>query len=98
MLAHEFWHALPDLQFGTRADGCATRTTGFWTEALPGDGRPWCPVEESLDFGVPTYLMNEAVAIEMEIAATGQDHPGMRPDLIKASNALHQLFGVAGRD
>jgi len=42
--------------------------------------------------------MNEAVAIEMEVAATGLPHPGMRSDLTEAVDTLHDLFALAGRE
>lgn len=97
VLVHEFWHALADVRPGRRPDGALTRTTGFWTEARPAHVETWRPVEETIAGGVPTYLMNEAVAIEMEVAATGRQHPSMRPDLVAALGALHELFAAAGR-
>jgi hypothetical protein len=97
VLIHEFWHALADVRVSHQPDGAISRTTGFWTEVRPAGGRVWRPVDEQLEGGVPTYLMNEAMAIEMEVAATGQQHPNMHPGLVEAVHTLHDLFEVAGR-
>ena len=97
VLAHEFWHALANVRPGRTADGAASRTTGFWTQARPPGGLAWVPVEEEVAGGVPTYLMNEAVAIEMEAEATGREHGGLRPDLLAAGDLLQRLFAAAGR-
>ena len=97
VVVHEFWHALANVQLSSRPDGTTSRTTGFWTEVRPAEGRAWRPVDEQVEGGVPTYLMNEAVAIEMEVGATGREHPQMRPDLLEAMSTLHELFEVAGR-
>jgi hypothetical protein len=97
VVVHEFWHALANVRLSSRPDGALSRTTGFWTELRPAEGRAWRPVDEQVDGGVPTYLMNEAVAIEMEVSATGREHPQMRPDLLDALSVLHELFDVAGR-
>jgi hypothetical protein len=98
VLVHEFWHALTDVRLETLPDGSDVRTTGFWTERRAADERVWLPLEEQLAGGISTYLMNEAVAIEMEITATGRDHFGLRPDLVKARTALHHLFETGGRE
>jgi hypothetical protein len=89
VVVHEFWHALANVRLSSRPDGAISRTTGFWTEVRPAEGRAWRPLDEQVEGGVPTYLMNEAVAIEMEVSATGREHPQMRPDLLDALTVLH---------
>jgi hypothetical protein len=98
VVVHEFWHALADVDAGTRPDGTPTRTTGFWTEAQADGSKVWRPVDEFVAGGVLTYMMNEAAAVEMEQTATGRPHDGMRPDLADALDTLHELFALAGRD
>ena len=98
VLAHEFWHALATVRLDQRADGGLTRTSGFWTEVRQAEGQVWRPLDEKIEQGVSTYLMNEAVAIEMEVAATGREHRSLRPDLRQALDALHRLFSTNGRD
>jgi hypothetical protein len=98
VVAHEFWHALANVQTVTRADGTSLRTSGFWTEQRAPGSQAWRPVEEEVAGGVPTYLMNEAVAIDMEVEATGRQHVGMRPDLAAARETLHDLYTVVGRE
>ena len=98
VLVHEFWHALTDVRVEALPDGSHVRTTGFWTEHRAADARAWRPIDEQIVGGISTYLMNEAVASEMEITATGSDHFGMRPDLLRARAALHHLFDRGGRE
>ena len=98
VMVHEFWHALTDIHVERQADGTLLRTSGFLTEQQPVGGQGWQPVNERIAGGIPTYLMNEAAAIEMEVAATGHDHLGMRSDLAAATATLHHLFDVSGRE
>jgi hypothetical protein len=97
VLVHEFWHALANVRVSQHLDGAATRTSGFWTEVRAANSQVWRPVEEQIEGGVPTYLMNEAVAVEMEVGATGHQHPAMHRALAEAVSTLHELFEVAGR-
>lgn len=97
VLVHEFWHALADIRLARAADGAMTRTTGFWSEIRSPGSHGWRPVDDEIEGGVPTYLMNEAVAIEMEVVATGKQHATMRPDLAEAVEALRELFAQSGR-
>lgn len=97
VLIHEFWHALADVRLARTSEGAVTRTTGFWSEIRPPGSHGWRPVDEEIEPGVPTYLMNEALAIEMEVSATGRQHATMRPDIVQASEALQELFERSGR-
>jgi hypothetical protein len=96
VLAHEFWHALATVRLDQWTDGSQTRTTGFWTEVRPAGGQVWRALEEKTENGVSTYLMNEAVAIEMEVTATGRQHNSLRSDLRQALDTLHELFDAVG--
>lgn len=97
VVVHEFWHALANVRYEDGPDGSQRRITGFWMEVLPAGSRVWHQVDEKVNGDVPTYLMNEAVAVEMEVTATGKEPPDQRPDLADARQALHELFRVGGR-
>lgn len=98
VVVHEFWHALANVRYEELPDGTRRRVTGFWMEELPPGGRVWHQIDERLAGGVPTYLLNEAVAVEMEVAATGREPPDQRPDLSEARETLRALFRAAGRE
>lgn len=97
VMVHEFWHALAAFRLERQPDGTLVRTSGFFAERRPAGSRAWQPVDEQIPGGIPTYLMNEAAAIEMETTATGRDHAGMRPDLARAVAVLRALFDRSGR-
>jgi hypothetical protein len=98
VVVHEMWHALADLRPGQLPDGTPARSSGFWTQVKIDGGRSWRPLDERLDDGVPTFLMNEALAVTMEVDATGLQHQGLYPELTAAIDALQRLIDVEGRD
>lgn len=96
VLVHELWHALANMRHVREADGQLYRISGFYRQVRQGS-YGWRPVDEYVDQQVPTFLLNEALAMEMEREATGHEPP-QRPDIRSALGELHELFDVLGRE
>jgi hypothetical protein len=95
VLVHEHWHALANVRQERDQDGQLYRVSGFYREARIAEGG-WRPIEEYVDGRVPTFLLNEVVAMEMEREATGQQPPA-RDDIRRAFEELYGLFDALGQ-
>ena len=95
VLVHEFWHALPDLRTWKGEDGATLRTTGFWTQRLTSEQGIWQPLDDTDGLPHPAYLLNEAMATQMEVRYAGPTK-FKRPDLDGANGYLARLSETAG--
>ncbi|MCC6173825.1 MAG: hypothetical protein IT305_00865 [Chloroflexi bacterium] len=94
VLVHELWHAMPDQRRWSGPNGVLYRGNGFWVQQR-GDGhRAWIPVEEHPGLPYPQYLLDEGMAVLMELRFAGPSRYH-HPDVLDVQRLLDHLIGLA---